>query len=301
MNSKVSVVMAAYNPGHFIVPAIESILNQTYTNLEAIIVNDGSTDGTADYVRPFLSDPRVTYFEQENAGQTIAKNNGIAQATGEFIGFLDADDFFALNKFELQMPIFELDPAIGVVYSNAASVDEHNQVTNFRTNSFTCYNGRVTEQLFRRNFMPFSTAVVRKKAIDELGGFDESIDMGIDWELWLRLSTKYQFYHVDESLLYYRIWAGQMSHKWKLRYQWADHIMKQFISQFPDVLSDKAIRLAYADTYTSRGNLHLRKENNREAARADFKAALGQVWHYFPAWKSMIGMHLAPSRYRQVS
>ena len=122
--------------------------------------------------------------------------------------------------------------------------------------------------------------------------------MGIDWELWLRLSTRYKFHHVDESLLYYRIWEGQMSHKWKLRYQWADHIMTQFIRDFPDAVSDKAIRLAYADTYTARGKLYLARENDRDAAWADFKAALEQVWHYRPAWKAILTMYLLPWRYQ---
>ncbi len=290
MSKKVSIVTAAYNPGHFIEPAIESLLNQTYTNIEVIIINDGSTDNTAELVRPYLQDPRVHYFEQENAGQTIAKNNGIKHATGEFIGFLDADDFFALNKLELQIPIFETDPKIGVVYSNAASVDENGQVTRFRGNAWTCYSGNVTEQLFHQNFMPFSAAVVRKEALDRMGAFDEAIDMGIDWELWLRLSTEYDFYHVDESLLYYRIWEGQMSHKWKSRYKWADHIMRQFTTQFPNALSEKAVRRAWADTYTCRGNLHLKREQNRQAAWSDYRAALDQLWYYPPTWKSILRM-----------
>ena len=292
MNRKVSIVMAAYNPGRFIVPAIESLLNQTYENLEVIIINDGSTDNTAQLVQPYLQDDRLRYYEQENAGQTIAKNNGIKHATGEFVGFLDADDFFALNKIEMQISAFDLDPRIGVVYSNAASVNEHSQVTKFRSNAWTCYSGIVTEQLFRRNFIPFSAAIIRKQALDELGAFDESIAMGIDWELWLRLSTKYHFHHIDETLLYYRIWEGQMSHKWKKRYEWTDHIMRQFVAQYPEALSDKAIRTAYADTYTCRGNLYLSREQNRAAAWADFKAALNQLWYYRPAWKSIIGMYV---------
>jgi hypothetical protein len=140
--------------------------------------------------------------------------------------------------------------------------------------------------------MPFSSAVVRKEALDRLGAFDETIAMGIDWELWLRLSTEYDFYHIDESLLYYRIWEGQMSHKWKSRYRWADHIMRQFVEQFPEELSDKAIRRAWADTYTCRGNLYLTREHDRVAAWADYRAALTQLWYYLPTWKSIVRMQV---------
>jgi glycosyltransferase involved in cell wall biosynthesis len=289
---KVSIVMAAYNPGHFIEPAIESLLNQTYDNIEVIVINDGSTDNTAELVKPYLSDPRMRYYEQDNAGQTVAKNNGIKRATGELVGFLDADDFFALNKLELQVPIFDTDPKIGVVYSNAASVNAHGQLTAVRSNGWTCFSGKVTEQLFLRNFMPFSSAVVRKEALDRLGAFDEKIAMGIDWELWLRLSTEYDFYHIDESLLYYRIWEGQMSHKWKSRYKWADYIMRQFVEQFPNELSDKSIRRAWADTYTCRGDLYWNLERDRDAAWADFRAALKELWYYPPTWKSIARMQI---------
>jgi glycosyltransferase involved in cell wall biosynthesis len=292
MSKKVSVVMAAYNPGRFIEPAIESLLQQTYENIEVIIINDGSTDDTAERVKPYLSDSRVRYFEQDNAGQTIAKNNGIKKATGELIGFLDADDFFALNKLELQVPLFDTDPKIGVVYSNTSGIDEHGQLIFSRANSFKCYSGDVTEQLFYRNFVPFSTALVRKEALDRAGLFDESIAMGIDWELWLRLSMEYQFYHIDESLLFYRQWEGQMSHKWKERYEWAEHIMNQFLERYPDALTDKAIDAAWADTYTARGNLYLLEDKNKTAAREDFRRALDHQWHFVPTWKSIIKMYL---------
>ena len=292
MSKKVSVVMAAYNPGRFIKPAIESLLQQTYENIEVIIINDGSTDDTAERVKPYLSDSRVRYFEQENAGQTIAKNNGIKKATGELIGFLDADDFFALNKLELQVPLFDTDPKIGVVYSNTSGINEHGQLIFSRANSFKCYSGDITEQLFYRNFVPFSTALVRKEALDRAGLFDESIAMGIDWELWLRLSMEYDFYHIDESLLFYRQWEGQMSHKWKERYEWAEHIMNQFLERYPDVLTDKAIDTAWADTYTARGNLYLLNDKNKTAARENFRRALGHQWHFVPTWKSIIKMYL---------
>jgi glycosyltransferase involved in cell wall biosynthesis len=292
MSKKVSVVMAAYNPGHFIEPAIESLLQQTYENIEVIIINDGSTDDTAERVQPYLSDSRVRYFEQENAGQTIAKNIGIKKAMGELIGFLDADDIFALNKLELQVPAFDIDPKIGVVYSNTAAINEHGQLIAPRANSFKCYSGDITAQLFFRNFLPFSAAVVRKEALDRLGLFDEKIAMGIDWELWLRLSMEYHFYHIDESLLYYRRWEGQMSHKWKKRYEWAEYIMNQFLERYPDALTDKTIDAAWADTYTNRGDLYLLNDKNKTAALEDYRRALSHQWHFVPAWKSIIKMYL---------
>src|SRR5687767_5351505 len=103
---RVSVVLTCYNYARYLPEAVESVLSQTVDDFELIIVNDGSTDRTAEVAGRFLTDARVRYIYQENGGQAKAKNRGIREARGAFIAFLDADDVWSGDKLERQLPLF---------------------------------------------------------------------------------------------------------------------------------------------------------------------------------------------------
>ncbi|HEY6644770.1 glycosyltransferase [Povalibacter sp.] len=250
----VSVVIATYNSGNYLKEAIDSVLGQTISDLELLVVDDGSTDGTRDLVAR-VSDPRLTYIWQPNAGQTSAKNHGVSRARGEFIGFCDGDDYWYPNKLELQLPKFEQSSLTGVVYSPADTIDEHgNSLGGEIAEKFS---GPVTHELFLRNFVPFGTAVVRRRCLEEVGGFDESLAMGIDWDLWLRISARYHFDYVPQSTYAYRIWSGQMSRNWRGRYSNAFRIMDNFLRRHPDTVSSRIRRRAYANTYSNRARARM--------------------------------------------
>ncbi|MDR2877612.1 MAG: glycosyltransferase, partial [Chromatiales bacterium] len=199
----VSVVIATYNMGRYLPEAVASVFNQSYSPIEIIVVDDGSTDNTADIVKSWQADARFRYVRQENQGQQIAKNRGIAEAKGDYIAFLDADDRWKLDKLARQIPLFS-NPSVGVVYSNAVFIDENGRETGRR--NILCPEGKVTEALLHENFVSFGSAVVSKHALDRCGAFDASLAMSIDYDLWLRISTEFQFAYVDDVLLEYRIW-----------------------------------------------------------------------------------------------
>src|SRR5690554_3627666 len=119
----VSVVIASYNMGQYISQAVDSILNQMWSNLEVIVVDDGSQDNTPVVMQGYESDKRVRYFRTDNQGQPKAKNYGLKQAGGDFIAFCDADDFWEPNKLEVQIPLFD-NPKVGIVYSEISNIDE---------------------------------------------------------------------------------------------------------------------------------------------------------------------------------
>ncbi len=122
---KVSVIIPAYNSAKYLPEAIASILEQTYTNYEIIVVNDGSTDNTYEIIEPYLD--RVRYFEQENQGVSATRNRGIYLARGELIAFLDADDIFMPQKLEQQVQILETQPEIGIVNSGFRIITEEGE------------------------------------------------------------------------------------------------------------------------------------------------------------------------------
>src|SRR5688572_6318984 len=226
----VSVVIATYNMARFLPLALRSALGQSYENIEVLVIDDGSQDDTRAVMEPFRSDRRVRYVFRQNGGQASAKNHGIRQAQGEYVAFLDADDMWVPDKLERQMPLFLRSPAVGIVYSRFGYIDEAGR--DLRIEDCELFRGRVSGALLIRNFIGFGTSVVRKECFDRLGGFDESIGMGIDYDLWLRYSTQYEFDYVDRPLLRYREWLGQMSKNWRVRYLNGIAIMNSFLRYF---------------------------------------------------------------------
>lgn len=284
----VSVVIATYNMAGFLPLALRSALDQTYQNIEVLIVDDGSTDGTRKAVEPLLEDLRVKYLFQENRGQAAAKNHGVQEARGRYIAFLDADDIWASEKLDAQMPLFARSQAVGVVYSAFVYIDEKgNRLPNL---TGKLHRGRVSGPLLIFNFVGFSSSVVRLECFERLGTFSESLGMGIDYDLWLRFATQYEFDYVDRPLLFYREWPGQMSRNWHARYLNGIAIMKNFLRDFPDVVDKRTVNEAWAHTYTGFG--YCMRGNSRREALSLYLRALRYKPDYFPAWKGIVATML---------
>lgn len=283
----VSIVIATYNMGDYIGSSIESILKQSYQNFELIIIDDGSSDNTAEQVSPFLKNANIKYIQQENQGQPKAKNRGIKEASGKYIAFCDADDLWAADKLELQLACFENDPLVGVVYSEVSYIDGEGCPID-KEKPYARYQGFITEQLIQKNFIPFGAAMVRKECFDELGLFDEKLPMGIDWDLWLRFSLKYKFQYLENPTYIYRIWPGQMSSNYRGRYKNAFLIMEKFVKNNPGALSDRVLKKAWADTYTNKALAIARAEKKIKEPLFDLIKALSHDPFYFNAWKGLL-------------
>src|SRR3569833_3098304 len=179
----VSVVVATYNMGMYLPAAVASILAQTRQPVEVCIVDDGSEDDTPELMAVLARDRRVVAIRQVNGGQAKAKNRGIRAATGEFVAFLDADDLWMADKLERQLPLFERNRAVAVVYSEYDCMDSQDRPIAKTPTSM--HRGRVSAPLLIENFVCFPSAVVRRDVLVQAGGFDESLRMGIDYGLWL--------------------------------------------------------------------------------------------------------------------
>jgi len=282
----VSVVIATYNMGHYLPEAVRSVLAQSYLNVDVQIVDDGSTDDTPTIVRQWDAHPRVRLHRQSNAGQAHAKNQGIALSRGDFIAFLDADDVWLPEKLARQMPLFTGRPEVGVVYSGYERMDGEGRP--LPKGPTRMHRGRVSGALLIENFVPFPSAVVRRERLERHGAFDETLGMGIDYDLWLRLSAHCQFDFIAEPTVRYRIWPGQMSKNYRQRYESGIRIMQRFLERNPGVVGDSVARRAWAHTYTGRGDSTLWQEKDRVAAFRDYVRALSFRPAYWPAWRSML-------------
>lgn len=286
----VSVVIATYNMAKYLPLAIQSVLVQTYENIELLVVDDGSTDDTQKILESFLSDSRVSCWKQKNKGQASAKNLGVLKSRGEYVAFLDADDMWAPDKLELQISVFSKSKSVGIVYSRIMCIDESGANIGIGNNKML--RGRLTNHLLLRNNIGFGTSVVRKECFDRLGSFKEHIRMGIDYDLWLRFSTQYEFDYVDKPLLYYRLWPGQMSNNCKGRYLHGIDIMKSFLQDFPGVVDRKTEDIAWAYTYVGFGTCLRTLDQKIIPPLKLYLRALCYKPSYLPAWKAIIKLIL---------
>jgi glycosyltransferase involved in cell wall biosynthesis len=207
MKPKVSVVMAVLNGERFIGEAIQSIVGQTYKNCELVVVDDGSTDRTADRVDAFRSQLEIRYVRHATPqGIAPSMNDGIRHASGELIGFLDHDDAWFPEFLETQTAYLERHPEVAMVHSDFQTTDLAGNVIEdsvARRRDRRRPSGHVFPQLFMDSFIVGNSVLIRRECFTRLGLFDESLRWG-DYLMWLRIARHYRVDYVDKVLTKYR-------------------------------------------------------------------------------------------------
>ena len=240
----ISVVTPTYNRARFLPEAVASVLAQTYADLELIIVDDGSVDETREVLEPFWADGRVRYFYQENRGQSHARNLALKQAKGDFIAFLDSDDLWSPDKLEKQLAVLLEKPEVDIVHGDEAIIDENGVVIS--RENMRRYSGKITQRLLADNSVSITTALVRRRCFDEMGGFDTSVGVADDYELWLRFSARYCFHYEPGIVASYRVMADQISSDKRRRFAANERIIQKFLARYGDVLSPSERRWGLA-------------------------------------------------------
>jgi glycosyltransferase involved in cell wall biosynthesis len=298
MTPAVSVVVATYNYGRFLAGAVESVLTQTFRDLEVIVVDDGSTDGTNTVIAPFLCDRRVRYLHTEHIGQPAAKNTGIRAARGRLLAFLDADDVWLPPKLEMQIALLKENPTVGVVYSRRLLMDESGQPLEYEQPAL--FRGRVLDAMFRNNFVCFSSALVHRRVVTHVGHFDESLPLAIDYEFWLRAASWYAFDYVDEPLVHYRTGHASLSRRTEERLRVAFAIMRRFQSNHESrrALNPATVREATAETCY---HIALAARNrSRPAALLWYLRCLALSPRYGLAWQGLASLPLPEAARRLI-
>lgn len=200
-----SVILPTYNRRDQLPQAIESVLGQTFSDLDVWVVDDGSTDGTREVVAPYLN--RINYISQPNSGPGPARDLGIASSRGSYLAFLDSDDRWESTKLEVMARAIANRPDVGLFYSDVRTIDETGRQLWVQEAPHVDGNGYVA--LLTGNFVTTSAVVASRKAVVEAGGFAESGLFGPeDWDLWLRIAHSYPILHVPGVLAERRIGAA---------------------------------------------------------------------------------------------
>jgi|SRR5687768_1281856 len=201
----VSVVIPNYNTGRFVTAAVRSALQQTYSAIEVLVVDDGSTDDSIDRILD-ITDDRLTCVRQPNGGLSAARNTGIRLARGRYIAFLDSDDLWSPAKLARHLAVMEEDPSIGVTFCHSAYLAESGAPIDdlLVPRSERPDSGQVIK---RNHIGNGSTAVVRRECFQHAGLFDEALRSGEDWELWVRVAalSRLTFRLIPEVLTGYRV------------------------------------------------------------------------------------------------
>jgi glycosyltransferase involved in cell wall biosynthesis len=221
-NELVSIIMPAYNSADTISTSILSATNQSYKNIELIVVNDGSTDKTADICQSFVEkDMRIKFLSQSNGGVSSARNTGIRMAKGEFIAFLDADDLWEQDKIEQQVMASRNQPE-AIILTQLQRFSEDCSSRTLLSKSlppqYLSKNDylRTLLNLENHEMASFGTSLVRKAHLEASGLFDENLVTAEDWDLWLRLAFYFPFVNIDQPLRLYRKYTGSLTTRTKL-------------------------------------------------------------------------------------
>lgn len=204
----VTAVIPNYNYAGYLREAVDSVLDQTYENVEVIVVDDGSTDASREVIESYGE--RVTAIFQENCGVAAARNNGVAAGSGDFVAFLDADDRWLPDKVKKQVAAF-VDDEVGLVHVGLREIDGEGNDVCSRSDGMS---GSVADELllFERPVIlgGGSGLMVRRTVFDAVGGFDTAMSTSADWDLFYRVASRYQVGFIPDVLLEYRVHHSNM-------------------------------------------------------------------------------------------
>ena len=192
----VSVIIPTYNRAALLPRALQSVVEQTYSNMEIIVVDDGSTDATENTLRQMGS--QITLLQQSHQGVSRARNLGIESANGEWLAFLDSDDVWQLNKIEQQIKSLQNEPEYRIAHADEIWIRSGVRVNPMKKHSKK--GGWIFQDCLSLCFISPSSVVIHRSVFDRIGGFDESLPACEDYDLWLRITALYPVLYLSAPL-----------------------------------------------------------------------------------------------------
>ncbi|MFN7141059.1 MAG: glycosyltransferase family 2 protein [Limisphaerales bacterium] len=249
---KVSVIMPCYNHAKFLAESVKAVLDQSFTDLELIIIDDCSTDHSWDVICKLAdSDSRILPLRHStNNGLSKARNNGLRASKGEFIAFCDSDDVWTPNKLDVQVSLLDCHPEYALTYCDSLIIDENSR--SLDTHFSDLYplpekpSGFLFLELIRRNFINIQSVLVRKEFLDQIGGFDEQVDLVQDWWCWLRLSRSQRFLYSWDALAKYRVHSRSTNIVQKREYSINRvRVYHRVLREYPDLQRSERSSILY--------------------------------------------------------
>ncbi len=275
----VDILIPAYNAAKFLAEALDSVIAQDFDDWRILLVNDGSTDATGEIAAQYqkqLGD-RMLVITQQNAGLPAARNAAIRASSAEFLAILDADDVWLPFRLTESLRSFELRPAAGLSYGLNTWIDQHGKVlTSFKGNPKHA-EGRIAPWIYMRKVeLPCPTVTFRRRCVDEVGMFDETMRATEDRDLWLRIALRYEVAYVPKVIAYYRSSPNSMSTD-------MDRMLTaqlQFLEKHRGApgCGEIPYRIASSRAYKQRGEVFRERGCSWPAVQSAFRACL--IWPF---------------------
>lgn len=264
-NPLISVILPVYNGGIYLAKAIESILNQSYTNFELIIINDGSKDNSKQVITSF-KDNRIRFIDQSNKGLAPTLNIAASFCTGEYIARMDQDDISYPDRFLIQSTFLQTHPAISVISSAVNYIDESG---NYLGRSFPVTHPVIIKKylLYKGSVVCHPCVMMRKKDLENVGGYSELVGGRFtDYHLWVKFVRRgYKIQNLSQILLQYRILESSMTSEFSLDASSKKLLVK--VVNDKNLNLDDIVKLDYAckndkATFSKRNNIYNNKQNS---------------------------------------
>jgi len=289
MTPLISIITPTYQRAEFIEEMLKSILVQTYSNWELILVDDGSTDNTVELIKPYLNDQRIKYHYQENNGQSSARKKAIQLAEGEYLAFLDSDNVWIPTRLELGLKAIESDPTIDLTYGDIVEIDIDS--VEQPTQNMKRFSGAVAPELVKDNFITMNTVLVKKTAVIKVGAFRSEVKRADDYDMWLRLSAEHNFLYVPKIMVKYRVMDDQISSNKAGRFIANKEIVEHFHNVFPVALTATEKKQGWSSFYLRKAYYEMSVEHYSEAKNDIFKALnFKPLW--IGPWKGLVKLVL---------
>lgn len=261
---KVSVILPAYNGEKFIAAAVDSVLGQTYTDYEIIVVDDGSKDRTAEILSRYGK--KIKVVSQQNGGIAKARNIAIENSKGEYLAFLDQDDIWLPDKLGLQVALMEKDRDIGLAYTDVYIIsDKGTELLSFELRK--PHRGMAAEALFLNNFIATSSVMTKRECFEKVGLFDQSLSPCLDYDRWLNIAALYKIDYVDRPLARFRDHVSTFRKNEIVTAEKIVATLRRFIDSHPDIKKAMGVKAARVVSYYS---INL---GNKYLAKGDFDKA----------------------------
>jgi glycosyltransferase involved in cell wall biosynthesis len=270
MKPLVSVIIPNYNYASYVCEAVDSALQQTYDNIEVVVVDDGSKDNSREILERYGY--KITVISQPNAGVSAARNAGVKHSSGKFVAFLDADDVWLAEKIEKQVDLFESEKDLGLVHVGVEEFDTHGNILKTRLDGMS---GHVSHELllFERPVVlgGGSGLMIPREVFDEAKGFDLELLTSADWDFFYRIGRRHKIGFVSEVLLRYRIHNSNMhGNIQRMEREMSYGFEKAFDEKSADIQSIK--RTAYANLHKVLAGSYFRTGEYAKFLRHSFRS-----------------------------
>lgn len=273
MPPKVSVNLCCYNSEKYLEKTLESIFNQTFTDWELVIVNDGSSDSTEEIIKRHTHDgKRIIYYSQSNAGLGNARNKAIELSSGEFIALIDHDDLWMPEKLEAQLKLFKENPNLGLVYCDGDLIDACGIPKVRHSIEYPPAQGYIFDRLVVCSFIPPVSVMISRKVFDDVGSFP-SFYTAEEYDLFLKIAYQYPVGYVEKPLFKYRMHEENLTRIGNREHFFREHIeiRKYWINRITsgDQRRIRVLRKLAASVYGGYGTWLL-EQGRMEEARHNF-------------------------------